>query len=331
MSVGGGEDALGRVRLDLLVGPTGTGKSALGVRLAERLGREVVSMDSMLVYRGMDVGTAKPDAGERARVVHHGIDVADPGERYDLARYLGDVRAAVEDLERRGVRPLFVGGTALYLQSLLFRVFGGPAHDPELRARLNERVRSEGSRVLWAELSGRDPAAAERLHPNDARRIVRALEVLEQSGRPLSAWQSQWPGFGTSEARPHRLAILWGEGPDYEAALVERVRAMLAGGWIEEVRALIAQGGLGETASQALGYREVAEHLAGELPAGELAARIALRTRQFARRQRTWLRRFRPGALVIEGAPGGKREAERAAWAEGALERLHAHFQSQGG
>ncbi len=279
--------------LRVLVGTTASGKTALSLEVAERAGAEIVSMDSMLVYRGMDVGTAKPDAAERARVPHHLLDLVDPAERYDVQRWLADAEAALADVARRGRRALLVGGTALYLKALLRGLFDGPPPDPALRARVRERVAALGPAASHAELARVDPRSAARIHANDARRVARALEVLEQTGRALSDWQDQWGWHGA--ARGARPAIVVGLEVD-PAGLDERIRArtraMLAGGWLDEVRAVRAGRGFGPTASQALGLSEVLRLDAGELTEEDCAALVDLRTRQFARRQRTWFRKL---------------------------------------
>lgn len=288
------DDPLGALRVDAILGPTASGKTALALEVAERIGAEVLSLDSMLVYRGLDIGTAKPSMEERERIRHHLIDRVDPGDRYDVQRYLDDVAEVLGDLRRRGVRPLFVGGTGFYLKALCQGLFDGPRPDLELRARLNSRAEREGSPALHAELARRDSASAARIHPNDAKRVVRALEVLEQTGQPLSELQRQWRDE-QGGARPSRPRRLVGLAPDRER-LAERIalrtRAMLDGGWVEEVRSIEADGGFGPTAGAALGYPEVRSFLRGEVERDELEALIALRTRQFARRQRTWYRHF---------------------------------------
>src|SRR6185312_14036322 len=168
-----------------LTGPTASGKTAVGVALACRLGAEVVAMDSTTIYRGMDIGTAKPTMAERGGIPHHLIDVIDPWESASVADYLGWAREAIRGIEGRGRRVLFVGGTALYLKALLRGLFAGPGSDPELRRRLEEEADAEGDAALHRRLAGLDPSTAARLHPNDRRRVVRALEVIAMSGRPL--------------------------------------------------------------------------------------------------------------------------------------------------
>jgi tRNA dimethylallyltransferase len=281
-------DPLERDTLLFLVGTTASGKSELAPELARRLGAEVFSLDSMLVYRGMDIGTAKPGPELRAAVPHHLVDLVGPEQRFHVARYLDLAREAVRACQARGVRALFVGGTPLYMQALIFGLFEAAPHDPALRAELEERARAEGPAALHAELARSDPAAAARLHPHDQKRIVRALEVLLQTGHPLSAWQRQW----TASGRRRRIAALELAPGELERRIPERTQSLLARGWVEEARAIAAGPGFGPTAIQALGYREVLELAAGRLGHEACAQRIDVKTRQLARRQRTWLRRF---------------------------------------
>jgi len=291
-----------------LVGPTATGKTDLGVELARAHGLEVCSLDSMLVYRGMDIGTAKPTEAERGGVPHHLIDLVDPPERYDVQRFREDALAAARGIADRGSRALFVGGTGLYLQVLVHGLFDGPAIDRALRARLEERGRVEGGEVLYRELMAVDPTLARRLHPNDARRVIRGLEVFEQTGTPLSTLQSQW---ASGAPRPARIVGLDPEREAWEAKVRARTDAMLAAGWIDEVRAIVDGPGFGPTSRQALGYAEILAHLAGELERDALPELVARRTRQFARRQRTWYRRFDDIAWMPHDLEG----IARVAWA----------------
>jgi tRNA dimethylallyltransferase len=276
-----------------LVGPTAVGKTAFALELAEALGAHIVSLDSMQVYRGMDVGTAKPTPAERARVPHECLDLVEPSERYDVSRYVVDARAALERLRAAGRRALFVGGTGLYLRALAQGLFGGPSADLALRARLVARARVAGSPALHAELARVDPAAAARIHPNDEKRVVRGLEVFEQTGRPLSDWQREWGRDGGAPARaPLRLVGLSLPAGELERRIRARVRAMLDGGWVEEARAIRDTAGFGPTASQALGYREVLELAAGGMDRAACEERVVQLTRRFVRRQGTWFRSF---------------------------------------
>jgi tRNA dimethylallyltransferase len=280
------------VPLRFLVGPTASGKTGLALDVAPRLDAEIVALDSMTVYRGLDVGTAKPDAAERARVPHHLLDVAEPSERFDLQRYLALVEGVLLDLEARGRSALFVGGTGLYLAALLRGVFDGPPSDPKLREELLERARQEGDAALHRELARVDPEAAERIHVNDRRRTVRALEVFLQTGETMTSRQQEWAG-GPSP-REQRAAIVGLEVPveELDRRIAARTEVMLRGGWPAEAVRVTDAGGLGPSASQALGYGTAAAVGRGELSHEEGCAEIALRTRQFARRQRTWFRKF---------------------------------------
>lgn len=309
-----GEDRTDTEPLRALVGVTAAGKTELALRVAERAGAEILSMDSMLVYRGMDVGTAKPSGEERARVPHHLIDVVEPGERYDVQRYLTDFAGVEADLERRGARGLAVGGTCLYLQALVRGMAGGPPVDPALRERLAARAEAEGNPALHAELARVDPTTAERVHPNDRKRVLRSLELWEQTGRTPSEWRAS-SDWGRGEGRPRILMGVSCDEPRLTRRIEERTRRLLEGGWVEEARALREAGGLGPTAVQALGYREVFELLDGKRTRAEAQERISLRTRQFARRQRTWLRRFPEIEYVEPSDPGAvARVLERFGW-----------------
>ncbi len=279
--------------LRFLIGPTAVGKSAAALALAARTGCELVSLDSMQVYRGLDVGTAKPSADERARVRHHMLDLVGPEERFDVQRYLAELAPVAAELERRGVRALFVGGTGFYLKALTHGLFEGPSVDLALRAALEARWTSEGGAALHAELARVDPAAAARIHARDRKRVLRGLEVFTQTGRALSDWQREW-GWHGREAAPRavRIAGLDCPMPELEQRIARRTRAMLDQGWVEEALRVRAGPGFGPTAIQALGYAEVLELGDGRLERSECERRIALRTRQFARRQRTWWRKL---------------------------------------
>jgi tRNA dimethylallyltransferase len=275
-----------------LTGPTGSGKTTLGVELAERLGAEIVALDSMTLYRGMDVGTAKPGPEERRRVPHHLLDVLDPWESASVAWWLERAAASCRDIEARGRRVLFVGGTPLYLKAVRCGLFDGPPADEALRRRLTAEAEALGRPALHARLAAADPVTAARLHPNDVRRVVRALEVWELTGRPISAWQVQWSG-----SRPDTGRVLWLDLPRAElyARIGRRVEDMVAAGLVDEVRALRRlPRPLGREAAQALGYKEMFDHLDGRATLAETVARIQTRSRNFAKRQVTWFRHL-PG------------------------------------
>lgn len=300
--------------LRILIGPTAVGKSAAALALAARTGCELVSLDSMQVYRGMDVGTAKPTSAERARVRHHMLDLVGPEERFDVQRYLAELAPVAADLARRGVRALFVGGTGFYLKSLTHGLFAGPPVDRELRARLERRYAEEGGAVLHGELARVDPRAATRIHANDRMRVVRGLEVWEQTGRTLSDWQREWGWHG--EQAPRRCVRIAGldcAADELDRRIRARTCSMLDAGWVEEARALRAGPGLGPTAIQALGYAEVLELADGRRTRAEAADAIALATRQFARRQRTWWRKLED-ARWFDAPPGNGAGELSAAW-----------------
>ena len=264
------------------------GKTAVGVALARRLGAEVVALDSMTLYRGMDIGTAKPTEAERGGVPHHLIDVLDPWEAASVADYRNRALQVVEDLEARGLRALFVGGTALYLKALLRGLFDGPGADLALRKTLEEEADRLGDPAMHARLATLDPATATRLHPNDRRRVVRALEVIETTGRPLSEQQVEH-----GRPAPGSVRVFALERPRLElmARIDRRVEAMFAEGLVEEVRSLQANDRpLGPVAAQGVGYREVIELLEGRIGLAEAIKLTQTRTRQFAKRQATWFR-----------------------------------------
>ena len=303
--------------LAFLIGATAVGKSALALDVAERAGAAIVAMDSMQVYRGMDVGTAKPTAAERARVPHACLDLADPPERYDVQRYLADAEAALDEIRARGLRPLVVGGTGFYLKALVFGLFGGPAADLALRRSLQERARARGRSALHAELTVIDPAAAERIHPNDEKRVVRALEVWEQTGRTLSGWQAEWGWGGAAPpGRPRRIVGLRLEGAELDLRIGRRTTAMLDAGWAEEARCIRDEIGFGPTSVQALGYQEVLDLVDGKATRAEIEELVSLRTRRFARRQRTWFKKFPETVWVdADGPRAAQAVLEALGWA----------------
>jgi tRNA dimethylallyltransferase len=274
-----------------LVGPTASGKTDLAIRAAERVGGEIVSADSVQIYRGFDIGSGKPTAEECARATHHVIDVADPRDKVDAARFAEMARAAIDDVRARGKVPIVCGGTFLWVKALLFGLAGAPPASEPIRERHRALVEAQGRPALHALLAAKDPAIATRLHPNDFVRVSRALEVHELTGEPMSAWQSRH-GFATPrfDARLMAIAVT---PEELTRRIAARVRGFMVAGWLEEVRALVG-GGYGDTrAMGSVGYREIRDYLsspeAGRLPPGELEAAIVRSTRVFARRQRTWL------------------------------------------
>lgn len=279
----------------VILGPTASGKTDVALTVARAASAEILSVDSMQVYRGMDVGTAKPSPAERAVVRHHLLDVVNPDEPFTVARFVEIADEVIADAGRRGVPLVATGGTPLYYKALFEGLFEGPAADDAMR----DRLRALPNEELFRRLTQTDPAAAARIHPNDQRRLVRALEVHELTGLPISSFQTHW----TSAERRH--AAMWvGLEWDRDALnrrINARVKAMLAGGWVEEVRDLVARyPSLSHTAGEATGYRELIEHVSGKLALDEATEEIKIATRQLARRQMKWFRRFR-GVKWVNG------------------------------
>ena len=318
-----------------LVGPTASGKSAVAMAVARALrGRvavEIVSVDSALVFRGMDVGTAKPSAAERAEVPHHGIDLIDPREAYSAARFVSDAQRLIGEITARGAQPLLVGGTLLYLKALREGLDAMPEADPALRAALDARAASEGWPALHAELARVDPATAGRLAPNDAQRIQRALEVWQATGTPMSAWQrggrSGTPGLPVHVVSLEPTSRAW-----LHERIAQRFDAMLAGGLLDEVLALRARGDLhtGLPSMRCVGYRQAWEAIDREggpptpgTPAWQTLREAGIAaTRQLAKRQLTWLRALPDREVVVCDAPGAGDAAQAAVRA--ALESVRA-------
>jgi tRNA dimethylallyltransferase len=272
----------------LLLGPTACGKSALALMLAEAVPLEIVSIDSAQVYRGMDIGTAKPSAAERARVPHHLLDLREPDEPYSAADFLRDATRAIGEIRARGRLPLVVGGTMLYARALRGGLSDLPPADATVRARLDEQARELGWPALHARLADVDPATAARLPPNDSQRIQRALEVFELTGVPLSRLQ------GAPQAPRLRLAtiaLLPADRAELHRRIERRFDAMLAAGFLDEVRALMARGLDPDLpALRSVGYRQAWRHLRGETTFAQFRAEAIAATRQLAKRQITWLR-----------------------------------------
>lgn len=272
-----------------LTGPTASGKTAIGLELAEILGAEILSLDSMAVYRRLDIGTAKPTSAQQRRVRHHVIDLVEPDEEFSLAQYVSQAERAAGIVRTNGCEALFVGGTPLYLKALLRGIFEGPPADWQFRRDWQGRAERHGAEWLHQRVAEIDPAAARRLHARDTRRLIRALEVFEKTGRPISEWQRQF-----DQARPPeqcRVFVLDWPREQLTARIDWRVEAMFAGGLVDEVRRLLAESVVfGRTAQQALGYHEVLAHLRGETDLSETIAVVKTRTRQFAKRQLTWFR-----------------------------------------
>ena len=301
-----------------LLGPTASGKTAVALALAQRLGAEICSLDSMLVYRGMDIGTAKPTPAERAHVRHHLIDLVPPSEEFSVARYLEAAAAAEAGIRARGRVALYAGGTGLYLKALTAGLFAGPGVPAALRAQVAGELAAPGGRAaLRAELAAADPALYARLHEHDDQRLLRGIETWRATGRPLSAWQEQWAGrerIGAPAAALHwpRAAL--------RARVAERFDAMLAAGFLDEVARLRAHPGFGASARKALGYRQLLEHLEGRLTLPQARERAITLTRTLIRRQMTWLRSFADLRWIEVGA--GDAPDRLAARAAAALEAV---------
>jgi tRNA dimethylallyltransferase len=294
-----------------LAGPTASGKSAAAIVLAERLNAEIISLDSMAIYRGMDIGTAKPSQADRERIPHHLIDVADPHEEFSVTEFVRLAAQAAAEICGRGRVPLFVGGTGLYLRSILRGIYEGPEADWEFRRTLEEQARTNGPQWLHDRLAACDPVTAARLHLNDMRRIIRALEVFELTGKPLS--EDQQHGPRPDNERPRIVA--WIEPPrDWLRERIDRrVDQMMEAGWLEETRWLMQQTpSPSRTACQALGYRELIDCLNGFTTRDAAVEQIKISTRQFAKRQHTWFRNLeecRP--MSIAGNETAESIAER--------------------
>ena len=272
-----------------VIGPTGSGKTDLALDLAERIGGEILCLDSAQVYRGLDIGTAKPTPEERARVPHHLFDVVEPTDGMDAARWVTMAEPVIAGLAARGRVPVLVGGTGLWLKALLHGLFEAPPPDAVIRARLEDELRDLGPEALHARLTRIDPDAAARIAPADRQRIVRALEYFEQTGERISRLQAQFDkGRAADECR---VFVLQWPTAQLNARIDRRVDEMFAAGLVDEVRALLRRPEpLSKTAVQAVGYREVIEHLRGERGLPETVELVKTHTRRFAKRQRTWFR-----------------------------------------
>ena len=293
----------------VLTGPTGSGKSAVSLEVAEALGCEIVAMDSMTLYRGMDIGTAKPSKAAQARVPHHLIDVLDPWESGSVAWWLGQADVACQLIRTRGKRPLFVGGTPFYLKALRCGLYDAPPIPSSIRAQLESEALQIGKEALHQRLALVDPKSADRLHVNDVRRVIRALEVHEATGRPISSYQQTWitPKFADaanpSEVRVQMPCIVidWPREELYRR-INTRVEAMLASGWEDEVRKrLDSPHPLSQEASHALGYQQLVHYIQQGGDRNDLVARIQTKTRQFAKRQLTSFRHL-PECVFISGS-----------------------------
>ncbi len=271
-----------------LVGPTASGKSAVALALAEKLGGEIISVDSMQVYRGLDLGTAKPGADERARVPHHLIDVVELTAPFDAAKFVTLAQAAEKEIRACGRIPIFCGGTGLYLKALLDGLGTAPPSDAAVRQELEATPLD----TLLRELQRRDPATYERIDRQNPRRVVRALEVIRLTGQPFSPQRAEWRPPSTLSSQPSTLLGLQRAPVDLRTRIHARVEEMFARGLVAETRALLPHGlEQNRTAMQAIGYRQVVEHLRGEHSLADTVELVKIKTRQYAKRQMTWFRR----------------------------------------
>ena len=272
----------------LLAGPTAVGKSEIAVRLAEKLGGEIISVDSMQVYRGLDIGTAKPSPEERARVLHHLIDMVDLTESFDAAQFVQRARRAVADIQARGRLPILCGGTGLYFKAFLEGLGHAPPADAALRATLETIPLPD----LLRELAERDPVTYERIDRQNPRRVIRAIEVIRLTGHPFSSQRADWQNAARTTQHAANCFGLARTPADLQWRIDTRVDAMFRRGWVAETEALLRRGlAENQTAMQALGYRQIVEHLHGKRSLPGTVELVKIRTRQFAKRQMTWFRR----------------------------------------
>jgi tRNA dimethylallyltransferase len=282
----------------VIAGPTGAGKTGLAIELAARFDAQIISADAVAVYRGMDIGTAKPDHEERSRIPHHLIDILNPDEPYDAARFAGDVSAIIQNLAKEGKNAFVVGGTGLYIKALLYGLMEKGRSDKTVRDRLRCELEQKGAKAMHERLAALDPAAAQRIHVNDAFRIVRAMEICELTGRPAAALRDEH-GF----SRPRYRALFFCLKLDRQTLygrINRRVEQMVAQGLVGEVRSLMDKGCGPELKSmQAIGYRHMVRHVLGEISLDEAVSLTQRDTRRFAKRQLTWFAAM-PGITWVE-------------------------------
>jgi tRNA dimethylallyltransferase len=294
-----------------VTGATASGKTGTSLSLAKKLNAEIISLDSMAIYRGMDIGTAKPSPEQQAEVPHHLIDVRNPNEAFSVNEYRDLALETAREIRGRGKEVLFVGGTALYLKALLRGLFDGPPADWEFRKQIEAEVADVGNEALHSRLAQVDPVSAHKLHVNDRRRLIRALEVYKLTGKPISHWQMEF-----SDGRPAQDCKVFSirhPRPILHERIEGRVEQMFEQGLIREAKELLAQwDDLGQTASQAVGYREVIEHIRGERDLDDTYEKVRVRTRRFARHQETWFRGLSECEMVdIDGEFDSETLAER--------------------
>jgi tRNA dimethylallyltransferase len=281
---------MGKDKKILILGVTASGKSGLSLALAKALDTEIISVDSMKVYRRMDIGTAKPDKDRRQQVKYHLIDVVEPSQSFSVDKFLELTETAIQDISSRGKAVLAAGGTAMYIKALLFGIFDGPGSDEQIRQNLRGQIETVGLAELHKQLADIDPVAAERIHPNDEKRIVRALEVHKLTGKPISSFQNQF------DSPPPDDWIVFGIRRDKEtesSRINARVKKMVEFGLLDEVKGLLAEDKpLSAQAACAIGYAEMIDHLQGKMDFDEAVEKIKINTRRLAKSQRTWFKRF---------------------------------------
>ncbi|MGA2171666.1 MAG: tRNA (adenosine(37)-N6)-dimethylallyltransferase MiaA [Sedimentisphaerales bacterium] len=279
----------------LILGVTASGKGRLAFELAKSINAEILSIDSMKVYRRMDIGTAKPPKEVRVQIPYHLIDVVEPGESFSVARFLELARAAINDIKKRNKAVVAVGGTALYIKSLLYGLFDGPGADEQIRTELKAQAQAHGLDSLYEHLQKIDPDAAAKISRNDAKRIIRALEVFKLTGKPISSFQSQWNTTQDAERTTHDWIIigLRREKTEESKRINARVKKMIDAGLVDEVSRLLAEPKpLSEQARCAIGYAEIIDHLSGKQSLDEAIELIKKNTRKLAKAQRTWFKTF---------------------------------------
>jgi tRNA dimethylallyltransferase len=287
----------------LILGVTASGKARLAHEIAKAIGGEVISIDSMKVYRRMDIGTAKPSPAARTEIPYHLIDVVEPGEPFSVGRYLELAAKAAADIRSRNKPVIFAGGTAMYIKALLYGLFEGAGTDESIRDELKARIDSQGIAALHGELASKDPAAAARIHPNDSKRIIRALEVIALTGKPITDHQQQWESPVPRPLPDWTIIGLSREKPDASHRINARVKRMFDEGLVDEVRSLLAEPlPLSQQARCAIGYAEVIDHLAGKHSLEDTIELVKKNTRRMAKSQRTWFKTFR-GVNWLEAAP----------------------------
>ena len=281
-----------KLEMVLILGVTASGKGRLAFDLAESLGAEIISIDSMKVYRRMDIGTAKPPKEARAALKYHLIDVVEPSDSFSVAAFLDGALHAIEQIKSRKRKIVAVGGTALYIKAMLYGLFEGPGTDEQIRAQLRARAQAEGLAELYRELTKIDPLAADRISPNDSKRIIRALEIYEISGKPISNLQRQF----TAEKPVHDWTIigLRRDKTDANSRINKRVKNMIAAGLVDEVKSLLSEEKpLSPQARCAIGYAEIIDYLSGRIGIEDAAELIKKNTRRLAKNQRTWFKPFK--------------------------------------